>query len=159
MPHHHRSGVTLLLTQTLPPLLPCPSQHQATAAALPPSYRHKAAITAATTIPLLQCCHRCGCHHCYATAAAIKLPPPRPRQAANVAGTTVTLLQCCHHCCCHCCCTAAAATKLPTPSCRCQAAAAAAAKLPLLPCCRQAAAAVTTAVTYAEIKHYVHRNT
>jgi hypothetical protein len=124
----------------LPPLPRCHSQHQAAATALPPSCR-QAAITAATAVMLLQCCHRCRCHHCHATAAAIKLPPPCHRQASNVAATTVTLLQCCHCCCCHCCRTATAAAKLLPPSCHRQAA---------------AATATTTAVTHAEIKHYTY---
>jgi hypothetical protein len=155
-PCHHCGAVTLLLTPPLPPLPRCRSQHQAAAAPLPQSCRSKAAITTATTVKLLQCCHRCRCHHCRATAAATKLPLPRRRQAANVAGTVVALLQCCHCRCCLCCCTAAAAAKLLPPSCRRQAAAATAAKLPLPPRRCQAADAVTTTVMHAEIKHYTY---
>jgi hypothetical protein len=140
-PCHRHGVVTLLLMPPLPPLPRCRSQHQVATAALLPSCRHKAAITTATAIALLQCCHPRHCHHCRATAAATKLPPPRRHQVADVAGTAVALLQCCHPRCCHCCCTATAATKLLPPSCHRQAATATAAKLPLggaLPpsCCR-----------------------
>ncbi len=158
MPCHHRGAVTLLLTQPLPPLPHCCSQHQAAAAVPPPSCHRKAAVTAVTAAVLLQCCHRCRCHHCRATAAAIKLPPPHRRQASIVTATAVTLLQCCHCHCCHCYYTAATTAKLPPPSCRCQAAPAAASKLPLpLPPrhCR-AAPAVTTTIMHAEIKHYTY---
>ncbi len=156
MPRHHRGAVILLLTQLLPLLPRCRSQHQAAAAAPLPSCRRKAAITAATAIALLQCYHHCRCHHWHATTAAIKLPLPRRCQAANVAGTAVVLLQCCHCHCCHWCRTATATAKLLPPSCHRQAAAAAATKLLLLPRCRQAAAAVTTAFMHAEIKHYTY---
>jgi hypothetical protein len=157
MPHNCRGTVTLLLMQLLPQLPCCRSQHQA-AATPPSSCRHKAAVTAATTVALLQCCHRCRCHHCHATAATIKLPPLHRRQASNVAATAVVLLQCCHCCCCHCCRTATAAAKLPPPSCHHQADAVTATKLPLLLLPRrwQAAAAVTTTITHAEIKHYTY---
>jgi hypothetical protein len=105
------------------------------AAKLPP--HHKAAITTATAVALLQCCHRRRCHPCRATAAATKLLPPHRRQAADVASTAVALLQCCHRRYCHCCRTAAAATKLLPLSCHRP-------KLPQLPLpsfrCRRAAA-------------------
>jgi hypothetical protein len=155
-PRHHRGAVTLLLTQPLPLLLRCRSQHQAATAMPPPSCHRKAAVTVATAKTLLQCCHRCRCHHCHATAAAIKLPLPCCCQASDIAATAVPLLQCCHCHCCHCCHTATAAAKLPPPSCCRQAAAATTAKLPLLPRYRQAAATVTTAITHAEIKHYMY---
>jgi hypothetical protein len=155
-PLRHILSVTLMLTQPMPLLSRCHSQHQAAAAVPPPSCHCKAAITAAAAVALFQCCHCCRCHHCCATAAAIKLPPPHRRQALDVAATAVGLLQCCYCHCCHCCRTAAAATKLPPPSCRRQAAAAAAAKLLLLPRRHQAAATVTTTITHAEIKHYMY---
>jgi hypothetical protein len=79
-PHHRWGAVTLLLMQPLPPLPRCCSQHQAAAAVLLPSCRRKAAVTAATALVLFQCCHRCRCHYCRATAAAIKLLLSRCRQ-------------------------------------------------------------------------------
>jgi hypothetical protein len=185
MPCNCCGAVTLMLTQSLPPLQHCCSQHQAATAALPPRCRRAAAALlphcrrAAAVLPP-RCCH----------AAAALLPCCRHAAAAKLLSLQPPPMRCCNAA------TAAAATTagLPQPpsSCRPLAAAklpmllplllrycnaataaaataaalpltppscchqAAAAKLPLPPHCRQAATTVTTDVTHAEIKHYTY---